>query len=290
MPAIRRRLQSLRLAIVRHLITQPANQSRSTRATMAAMRYHFLDNLRGLTFISMAFFHTMWDLVYLFGVNVSWFSSPVGYVWQQSILWTFVLLSGFCCGLSRHQLKRGVIVFGAGALVTLITVIAMPQDAVFFGVLTFLGAAMIVIASLKPYLEKFPALPALLACLVLFVVTRDIPFGYLGFEQFHIVELPGELYANWATTAFGFQFPGFSSTDYVPFLPWIFLYLAGYFLFRAFPRHHKRDADGSPRQVLALPQQRPWPVADFIGRHCLGFYLIHQVAIFAVLSVIFAII
>ena len=258
---------------------------------MTGMRYHFLDNLRGLTFISMALFHTMWDLVYLFGIEASWFSGTPGYIWQQSILWTFILLSGFCCGLSRHQFKRGAIVFGAGALVTLVTVIAMPQDAVCFGVLTFLGCAMIVVAPLKPCFEKLPALPALLICIALFAITRDIPFGYLGFEQLHITALPSNLYTNWITTAFGFQFPGFSSTDYVPLLPWIFLYLAGYFLFRAFPRHEQRSAEnGAVRQVLALPQQRPWPVVSFIGRHCLGFYLVHQVVIFAVLSVVFAII
>lgn len=257
---------------------------------MAGMRYHFLDNLRGLTFISMALFHTMWDLVYLFGVDASWFSSAAGYVWQQSILWTFVLLSGFCCGLSRHQLKRGAVVFAAGAIVTLVTAVVMPQDAVYFGVLTFLGTAMVLVAPLKPQLEKLPALPVLLICLAFFAITRDIPFGYLGFEQLHIAALPSELYANWITTAFGFQFPGFSSTDYVPFLPWIFLYLAGYFLFRAFPRRQHCGEGGQARQALALPEQRAWPVINFIGRHCLGFYLIHQVAIFAFLSAIFAIV
>lgn len=257
---------------------------------MARMRYHFLDNLRGLTFVSMALFHTMWDLVYLFGIDASWFSGELGYIWQQSILWTFVLLSGFCCGLSRHQLKRGAVVFGAGALVTLVTVVAMPQDVVFFGVLTFLGAAMLAVAPVKPHLDRLPALPALLVCIALFAIARDIPFGYLGFEQLHITALPGELYANWVTTAFGFQFPGFSSTDYVPFLPWIFLYLAGYFLFRAFPRREQSLTGEGSKQILALPEQRPWPVVNFIGRHCLGFYLVHQVVIFAVLSVVFSIV
>ncbi len=275
---------------------------------MAGMRYCLLDNLRGLTFASMAAFHTTWDLANMFGVDIPWFGGPIGYVWQQSILWTFVLLSGFCCGLSRRQLKRSGIVFGAGLLVTLVTAIAMPQDAVYFGVLSFLGAAMIITALAKPALERVPAWPALVICVVLFAVTRDIPFGYLGFEQLHIAKLSSELYANWLTTAFGFQFPGFASSDYVPFLPWIFLYLAGYFAFRVFPRKGDEDAAssaaaagdgaqspavpgpaaaGTSRAALALPAQRPWPVIDFIGRHCLGFYLVHQVAIYAVLSAVF---
>ena len=59
------------------------------------MRYCFLDNLRGLVFISMALFHTMWDLTALFGWDAPWFSGMPGYVWQQSILYSFVLISGF---------------------------------------------------------------------------------------------------------------------------------------------------------------------------------------------------
>lgn len=45
------------------------------------MRYCFLDNLRGLVFISMALFHTMWDLTALFGWDAPWFSGMPGYVW-----------------------------------------------------------------------------------------------------------------------------------------------------------------------------------------------------------------
>ena len=49
------------------------------------MRYCFLDNLRGLVFISMALFHTMWDLTALFGWDAPWFSGIPGYVWQIDI-------------------------------------------------------------------------------------------------------------------------------------------------------------------------------------------------------------
>lgn len=253
------------------------------------MRYHIIDNIRGLTFISMAAFHTVYDLVYMFGIDLAWFKGPLGYIWQQSILWTFILLSGFCCGLSHHQFKRGGIVFAAGLLVTAVTVIVMPDEAVFFGVLSFLGAAMIAIGVTKPMLERLRPTPALIVCIALFVITRDVPFGFLGFEQLRIIELPDALYANWLTTAFGFQFGGFSSSDYVPFLPWIFLYLTGFFGCRALPRKSGSGREDA-RPILALPQQRPWPVANFIGRHCLGFYLAHQVVIYAALSAIFALV
>lgn len=107
-------------------------------------RYALLDELRGLDLISMMLYHGMWDLVYLFGVRAPWYGSWQGELWQQSICWVFILLSGFCLPLGRHPVKRGAVVFGCGALVTAVTLIFMPADAVWFGVLTLLGSAMII--------------------------------------------------------------------------------------------------------------------------------------------------
>lgn len=107
-------------------------KSTSTRCAL-------LDELRGLDLISMMLYHGMWDLVYLFGVRAPWYGSWQGELWQQSICWVFILLSGFCLPLGRHPVKRGAVVFGCGALVTAVTLIFMPADAVWFGVLTLLG-------------------------------------------------------------------------------------------------------------------------------------------------------
>lgn len=272
------------------------------------MRYHIIDNIRGLVFVSMFAFHTVWDLTNMFGVSMPWFDGAVGHVWQQSILWAFILISGFCWGMGHHQAKRGVIVFAAGALVSAVTAVVMPNDPVVFGVLTFMGAAMLVLCVFKQQIENVPALPALIVCVVLFALTRDVPYGYLGFETLHIFKLPGELYANLTSAFFGFQPSGFTSSDYVPFIPWIFLYLCGYFAFRAWPRNAAPTgdaapaklakasdgaasdipADAAPQQVLALPQQGQWPIVNYIGRHSLEFYLLHQVVIYAALSAIFA--
>ena len=108
-------------------------KSTSTRCAL-------LDELRGLDLISMMLYHGMWDLVYLFGVRAPWYGSWQGELWQQSICWVFILLSGFCLPLGRHPVKRGAVVFGCGALVTAVTLIFMPADAVWFGVLTLLGS------------------------------------------------------------------------------------------------------------------------------------------------------
>ena len=126
-------------------------KSTSTRCAL-------LDELRGLDLISMMLYHGMWDLVYLFGVRAPWYGSWQGELWQQSICWVFLLLSGFCLPLGRHPVKRGAMVFGCGALVTAVTLIFMPADVVWFGVLTLLGSAMIITGLLEKWLEKVMAI------------------------------------------------------------------------------------------------------------------------------------
>lgn len=69
-------------------------KSTSTRCAL-------LDELRGLDLISMMLYHGMWDLVYLFGVRAPWYGSWQGELWQQSICWVFILLSGFCLPLGH---------------------------------------------------------------------------------------------------------------------------------------------------------------------------------------------
>ena len=53
-------------------------------------RYALLDELRGL------------DLVNLFGIQADWYYGLPGHLWQQSICWVFILLSGFCVQLGHH--------------------------------------------------------------------------------------------------------------------------------------------------------------------------------------------
>ena len=99
-------------------------------------RYHLPDSVRGLTLISMALYHAVWDMVYLFDEGWSWYQSPAAFLWQQSICWTFLLLSGFCLPMGRRGLRRGLTVLAASAAVTAVTVLFSPESRILFGVLT----------------------------------------------------------------------------------------------------------------------------------------------------------
>ena len=101
-------------------------------------RLHALDAIRGITLLSMIAYHAMWDLVYMFGVRADWYRSDAAHLWQQSICWTFILLSGFCHALGRKPWKRGLIVFGASVIVSAVTLIFMPNQRILFGVLNLM--------------------------------------------------------------------------------------------------------------------------------------------------------
>ena len=67
--------------------------------------------------------------------------------------------------------------------------------------------------------------------MLLFALLRNCPNGSLGFENLVICNLPGSLYRNHLTAYLGFPHDAFRSTDYFPLLPWIFLFLTGFFLY-----------------------------------------------------------
>ncbi|MBR5508827.1 MAG: DUF1624 domain-containing protein, partial [Lachnospiraceae bacterium] len=194
-------------------------------------RFYLLDGLRGLTLFSMIAYHGMYDLVMIYHMPWVWFWTKPGYIWQQSICWTFILLSGFCWQLGRNPLKRGLTIFAGGLIITAVTCICMPSERILFGILTFTGTAMMVLVPLSRWLQRIPAWAGILGNGMLFFLTRNINDGYWGFESMVLGHVPSTLYRGWLMTFLGFPEPGFFSGDYFSFFPWIFLYLCGYFLY-----------------------------------------------------------
>lgn len=235
-------------------------------------RWAGLDTLRGVTIVSMIAYHACWDLVYLFGLDWPWYHSAGAYIWQQSICWTFILLSGFCWHLGRHPVRRGLMAFGGGLLVSAVTALVMPGDSVFCGVLTLLGTATLLTIPLDPLLRRVPARAGLAGSFLAFLLLRDVNEGWLGFESVRILALPEGLYRDLFTACLGFPPTGFHSTDYFSLFPWIFLFLTGYFLFLL-----RREEPAALRL----------PVVSAMGRHSLAVYLLHQPLVYGLLFVLF---
>lgn len=247
-------------------------------STQEKVRLHLLDALRGFLLLNMIAYHGLWNLVYLFGVSAPWYRGRAGYLWQQFICWSFILLSGFCFLLSRSHLKRGLLVFGGGILVSLVTCLLMPENRILFGILTCIGSCMLLLAVLEKPFRKIPASLGTALSFALFLFLRNCPSGALGFEGFVLCPLPDWLYRNLLTAYLGFPHAAFFSTDYFSLLPWFFLFLTGYFLFRSTLGagwHEKLFARGR------------FPLLNTLGRNSLLVYLLHQPVLYGLSTAYF---
>lgn len=240
---------------------------------MEKKRFPLLDGIRGIVLISMIVYHATWNMVYIYGKQWEWYKSPAAYLWQQSICWTFILLSGFCFSLGKRHIKSGSLVFGSGVLVTLVTLMAMPQNRVVFGVLTCIGSCILLVAVAEKILKKVPPVWGMGGSFFLFLITKGINYGYIGMKEGFYISLPLSWYDNYLTSYVGFPFEGFYSTDYFSLIPWLFLFLTGFYLYGVV--EEKKGLDSSMLQIKV-------PVADFLGRHSLLIYLLHQPVIYGV--------
>ncbi len=241
-------------------------------------RYTVPDIIRGISVIAMVVYHTMWDLVYLFDVSIPWFKTEVGFVFQQSICWSFILISGFCFQLGSKKLKRGLIVFGCSLVLTAVTAVVMPEEIIVHGVLSLIGASMLLTIPLESVLKKIHPLVGIVVNFIVFMLTYNVPNGVIRAGDYELLHLPDLLYANTATAFFGFPHNEFRSTDYFPLFPWLFLFLTGYFIYSLLKKTDKMN-------VLSAFSCKP---LEFIGRHSLEIYMAHQPIIFGVLFLIFS--
>jgi uncharacterized membrane protein len=241
-------------------------------------RVVFLDELRGLCVLLMVVYHALYDLVYLFGVNLPFRSLPFQ-ILQLFICCSFITISGISSRFSRSNLKRGVMVMAVALTMSLVTWLAMPEQIVRFGVLHLLGVCMILHGLLYANRRFEKAVPFLgmMLCLLLFAVTWGVPGGYIGFFDIELAPLPSVLYSQYVAFPLGFPTASFYSSDYFPLLPWAFLFFAGSFLGVAF-------REGFIPQMFYRTHSR---FLRQIGRHTLLIYIAHQPILYGLLTAIF---
>ena len=225
----------------------------------------------------MIFYHLTWDLVHLYEFDWKWYESDAAYFWQQSICWIFILLSGLCWSFGRKKLKRGIIVSCFGILISVVTGIFLPSEQIVFGVLTLLGTSMLLLIPLEKFLCQVPAAWGLFISFCCFVIFKNAGNGYVGFGAVKLGALPEGIYKNAATAFLGFPHSNFYSTDYFPLVPWFFLFVSGYFLYRIIYEKEK---------LFCLEGKRQYPTLAFFSRHSLLLYLLHQPVIYVVLSLV----
>lgn len=226
----------------------------------AAARVEVLDLWRSLCVVVMLAYHLLYDLC-LFGrldagLMETWPMLIVRFVFAGS----FVLISGVCVRFSRNPVRRGFIVFCAGALVTAATLFAGYP--VLFGALHLLGVCMILYGLMRERIERYngPAFAAV--CAALFAGTAVLTAKVTAPVKFLF--------------PFGLRYPGFFSADYFPLLPWAFLFLLGTSLGKLLCIRDR-----------PLLRRRYPPALTFPGRHSLLIYLLHQPVYWLLLTYIF---
>lgn len=238
-------------------------------------RYLWIDRLRGITLISMIGYHLCWDLHNLFGVKLSLMGISFSHVWQQSICWSFILLSGYCLSLGKKTWKHGLTLLLCALIIRVATAVVEPDETIRYGVLFLLGISSLVLGLMRKPLEKVHPVLGIILALGIFFLTFDVRKGYIGYESLHLMQIPSAFYQSPALAWLGFPNKTFHSGDYFPILPWLFLFLAGFFLYRLFPPNplkKSRDSGG----FLA-----------FLGRHSLIIYMIHQPLIYGLCYLLF---
>lgn len=234
-------------------------------------RSSVLDILKSVAVVNMVAYHTLYDVVYIFGVPVAFMGTRASFVWQQAICWTFILVSGALSLSSRKPYRRAAVVFGCGLLLTAVTYTVMPSERISFGILHFLGAAAFLTALLRPVLNRVPAAAGAVVSAALFAVCYTVPHGHLAFFG---TKLPEVLYnARWLFFV-GFMPPGFYSADYFPLIPWLFLFWTGLFAWRII----------GPK-LADVPRIG---ACEWISRRALLIYLLHQPVAYGILFVCFS--
>ena len=243
---------------------------------MYKKRYYLIDTLRGLALLLMLLYHTLWDLSAIFGKAPAWFTPTVDYVMQRLTAFLFLSISGFSFGLGTRHFKSALRTLGGGLIVAVATYIILPRAAAYFGVLVFLSSCMLFMIPLRHLIDKIsPYITAPLS-VVLFILCENLRKGYVGFLNFRL-KMPTVLYKNLFTAYLGFPPKGFSSLDYFPILPWIFLFIFGYAVYKMISDKNRLNRLTAPRI----------PPLEWLGRHTFFIYLIHQPLILGALYLIY---
>lgn len=219
-------------------------------------RFDILDAWRSLAIILMLVYHFLFDL-YIFGVMTleQLFCTPLNLM-QKFICCSFILLAGMSARFSRSNLRHGLTVLLAGAVVELGA--AVGGQTIRFGILMFMGASMVLYHCGGKWLQKIPGPLLAAGCGVLFPLT--------GWWTGRTPVSVGWLYP------LGFMFPGFYSADYFPLFPWFFLFLTGTVLGGlCLDRRQNRLLS------LRLPAAVTW-----LGRHSLPVYVLHQPILYGI--------
>jgi uncharacterized membrane protein len=256
------------------MTTTPLTQSYrpESQDTSHGRRYWEIDTLRGVAIIMMVIFHLMWDLV-IFRItpNVVLYAGFWKY-FQRTTAITFLLLVGVSLTVSYRRAQarqtgesrlfskffwRGLTVFGIGMGFTLFGWVS-GFGYVHFGVLHLIGVAIILAYPLLEY--RWLNFGLWLMLYLLGGALRGVYWDH-----------------NWLTWL-GLHTRLYAPLDYFPLIPWFGVVLLGVAI--------GNTLYGPQGRLLPLPDLGYWWPArllQWLGKHSLIIYVIHQPLLLAIL-------
>ncbi len=229
---------------------------------MTKKRVWELDAVRGICILGMIVVHLFYDLTAIGGKSLDlpgWF-----HLIRQYGHILFVLISGICATLSGNSpLKRGLVVFASGLLVTYVTMFmeqlfGFKDLHVWFGILHMIGL-----------------------CMILYTLFRKLPFWALAL--FGAAFLALGFWMQTRTVSVDYLFPlGLRSanfyvgSDYFALFPGFGWFLIGAAIGKTAYRRKESLLPKVNADFFLLRGLR------FVGRYSLWFYLLHQPVLFAI--------
>ncbi len=227
-----------------------------------------LDAFRGICVLGMIAVHFVYDLTSLYKL-VDW-NLPTTFLFVQK--WggvLFLLLSGICVTLGTRSVRRGLIVFGSGLLVSAVTFAMWKFFSFHIGIIIYFGV-----------------LHCLGVCMMLYPLFKKCHWGVLLGVGAALVA------AGFALMNVKFSFPwliplglrpeGFQSSDYFPLLPYFGFFLLGAALGKTLYRNKASLLPKVNTRNLIIR------FLTFCGRQSLWIYLLHQPILSGVLYLLSA--
>jgi uncharacterized membrane protein len=230
-------------------------------------RFWEVDFARGLAVVLMVTFNWLFALGYMniFIAEGGWL---FWWLFPRAIASAFIFIAGLSFSLSYSRIKnsraniwkkyglRGGKIFLLGILATLATWLLFPEETIVFGILHLLGIA-IILAPIFRNMGRWNLMIGLL-CIFAGMLLQNIRLKtYLLF---------------WL----GLPPAGFQTFDYFPLLPWFGVFLIGIFAGNILYRNGKR-------QFKPLNQSKIFQPLNFLGRHSLVIYIVHQPILIGIL-------
>lgn len=214
-----------------------------------------IDFIRGIAIILMIIFHLVVDLKDFYSYNLDYLNGFWFYLGKTSAV-LFMLVSGVSSSFSR-SFKRGMMIFGFGMLLTIITYFYDPQTYIVFGILHLLGVSMI----LAPFFNQLDKLYIFIIATL--VILMGIYFDPIYINTSYLIPI-------------GLKNNGFRSMDYYPLFPWFGVFLYGIIISKVLNINKRIFIFFIPRNDLI----------SYLGRHSLMIYLTHQPVLLAILFLI----